>query len=172
MVSPTRNERCDKHSRVIGRRTGIGPCSARTSCRKNSRSFSCSPSTVNLFPVEKRSCTAAFAAISPTLSPFGRTTQVVRFWSPLTSGRRRFHAPHINRNPQIGIRRSFVGCSRLHATLVFALCSPRTARVEHHLHRSLLRKPAYQVVGARTHRGYRHQHHRIQAHRQAAVRRL
>jgi hypothetical protein len=42
-------------------------------CRKNSRSFSRSPSTVKLFPVEKRSCTAALAAISPTLSPFGRS---------------------------------------------------------------------------------------------------
>jgi hypothetical protein len=46
--------------------------SARTSSRKNSRSFSRSPSTVKLFPVEKRSCTTALAAISPTLSPFGR----------------------------------------------------------------------------------------------------
>jgi hypothetical protein len=46
--------------------------SARTSCRKNSRSFSRSPSTVKLFSVEKRSCTTAFAAISPTLSVFCR----------------------------------------------------------------------------------------------------
>jgi hypothetical protein len=31
------------------------------------------PSTVKLFPVAKRSCTTALAAISPTLSRFGRT---------------------------------------------------------------------------------------------------
>ncbi len=38
---------------------------------------------------------------------------------------------------QIGIRRNsqnFMGCSKLHATRVFPLCSPRTARGEHHLH--------------------------------------
>ena len=33
--------------------------SGRTSCRKNSRSFSRSPSTVKLFPVAKRSWTTA-----------------------------------------------------------------------------------------------------------------
>jgi hypothetical protein len=42
--------------------------SARTSCRKTSRSFSRSPSTVKLFPVEKRSWTTALAAISPLWS--------------------------------------------------------------------------------------------------------
>jgi hypothetical protein len=31
------------------------------------------PTAVKLFPVEKRSCTTALAAISPTLPPFGRT---------------------------------------------------------------------------------------------------
>ena len=31
------------------------------------------PTAVKLFPVEKRSCTTALAAISPTLSPFGRS---------------------------------------------------------------------------------------------------
>jgi hypothetical protein len=49
------------------------PFSAVTSSRKNSRSFPRSPSTVKLLPVENTSCTAAFEAISPTLSAFCRT---------------------------------------------------------------------------------------------------
>ena len=46
-----------------------GPHSARTSCRKNSRSFSRSPSTVKLLPIEKRNCTTALGAISPPFQP-------------------------------------------------------------------------------------------------------
>jgi hypothetical protein len=61
--------------------------------------------------------------------------------------------------------RVLVGCLRLLATVAFALCSPGTERDERHLRQNLWRKPASQVVGARTRRGCRHQRHRIQAHR-------